>query len=143
MNGYGGPTRLLDVAVAPQNGSPDREPSVSVLAFSIRFTRAHQHSLRSFPIFHKMDAIARPRLSSRHAPGQARFLAHLPSAFRDTSRGRRGRFCRLGIEPDRRESAARGLVVIKEGGVFNGESTTEDADVQGCFDGKLVVRKRF
>jgi len=33
MNGYGGPTRLLNVAVAPQNGSPDREPSVSVLAF--------------------------------------------------------------------------------------------------------------
>ena len=34
-------------------------------------------------------------------------------------------------------------VIIKEGGVFNGESTTEDADVQGCFDGKLVVRKRL
>jgi hypothetical protein len=26
---------------------------------------------------------------------------------------------------------------------FNGESTTEDADVQGSFDGKLVVRKRL
>jgi cytoskeletal protein CcmA (bactofilin family) len=34
-------------------------------------------------------------------------------------------------------------VVIKEGGVFYGESTTEDADVQGCFEGKLVVRKRL
>jgi len=34
-------------------------------------------------------------------------------------------------------------VVIKEGGVFNGESTTEDADVQGCFEGKLIVRKRL
>jgi cytoskeletal protein CcmA (bactofilin family) len=34
-------------------------------------------------------------------------------------------------------------VIIKEGGVFNGESTTEDADVQGLFDGKLVVRKRL
>ena len=34
-------------------------------------------------------------------------------------------------------------VIIKEGGVFNGESTTEDADVQGCFDGKLAARKRL
>src|SRR5436305_13497151 len=34
-------------------------------------------------------------------------------------------------------------VIIKEGGVFNGESTTEDADVQGSFDGKLVARKRL
>ena len=34
-------------------------------------------------------------------------------------------------------------VVIKEGGIFNGESTTEDADVQGSFDGKLVARKRL
>ena len=34
-------------------------------------------------------------------------------------------------------------VVIKEGGVFNGESTTEDADVQGSFEGKLVARKRL
>src|SRR5437762_2496765 len=34
-------------------------------------------------------------------------------------------------------------VVIKKGGVFNGESTTEDADVQGSFDGKLVARKRL
>jgi cytoskeletal protein CcmA (bactofilin family) len=34
-------------------------------------------------------------------------------------------------------------VIIKEGGVFSGESTTEDADVEGLFDGKLVVRKRL
>jgi cytoskeletal protein CcmA (bactofilin family) len=34
-------------------------------------------------------------------------------------------------------------VIIKEGGVFNGESTTEEADVQGSFDGNLVVRKRL
>ena len=34
-------------------------------------------------------------------------------------------------------------VVIKVGGVFNGESTTEDADVQGSFDGRLVARKRL
>ena len=34
-------------------------------------------------------------------------------------------------------------MVIKEGGVFNGESTTEDADVQGSFEGKLVARKRL
>jgi cytoskeletal protein CcmA (bactofilin family) len=34
-------------------------------------------------------------------------------------------------------------VIIKEGGVFNGESTTEDADVQGSFDGILVARKRL
>lgn len=34
-------------------------------------------------------------------------------------------------------------VIIKEGGVFKGESTTEDADVQGSFDGKLVVQKRL
>jgi cytoskeletal protein CcmA (bactofilin family) len=34
-------------------------------------------------------------------------------------------------------------VIIKEGGVFNGESTTENADVQGCFDGNLVVRGRL
>src|SRR5260370_4165358 len=34
-------------------------------------------------------------------------------------------------------------VIIKEGGVFNGESTTEDADVQGLFDCTLVVRKRL
>jgi cytoskeletal protein CcmA (bactofilin family) len=34
-------------------------------------------------------------------------------------------------------------VIIKEGGVFKGESTTEDADVQGCFDGNLVVRGRL
>jgi cytoskeletal protein CcmA (bactofilin family) len=34
-------------------------------------------------------------------------------------------------------------VIIKEGGVFNGESTTEDADVQGSFDGNLVVQGRL
>jgi len=34
-------------------------------------------------------------------------------------------------------------VIVKEGGVFSGESTTEDADVEGLFDGKLVVRKRL
>src|ERR1700730_11545085 len=33
-------------------------------------------------------------------------------------------------------------IIIKEGGVFNGESTTEEADVQGSFDGNLVVRSR-
>jgi cytoskeletal protein CcmA (bactofilin family) len=34
-------------------------------------------------------------------------------------------------------------VIIKEGGIFNGESTTEEADVQGSFDGTLVARKRL
>jgi len=34
-------------------------------------------------------------------------------------------------------------VIIKEGGVFNGESTTDDADVHGCFEGNLVVQKRL
>src|SRR5213075_373226 len=34
-------------------------------------------------------------------------------------------------------------VIIKHGGVFNGESTTQDADIQGCFDGNLVVRGRL
>ena len=34
-------------------------------------------------------------------------------------------------------------VIIKQGGVFNGESTTQDADIQGCFDGNLVVRGRL
>ena len=34
-------------------------------------------------------------------------------------------------------------VIIKQGGVFNGESTTQDADIQGCFDGNLVVRRRL
>src|SRR5438477_12918386 len=34
-------------------------------------------------------------------------------------------------------------VIIKEGGVFNGESTTEEADVQGSFEGNLVVGKRL
>src|SRR5436305_2607988 len=34
-------------------------------------------------------------------------------------------------------------VIIKQGGVFNGESTTQDADIQGSFDGNLVVRGRL
>src|SRR5438477_5902822 len=34
-------------------------------------------------------------------------------------------------------------VIIKEGGVFNGESTTENAEVQGSFDGNLVVGGRL
>lgn len=34
-------------------------------------------------------------------------------------------------------------VIIKEGGVFNGESTTDDADVHGFFEGNLVVRNRL
>ena len=34
-------------------------------------------------------------------------------------------------------------VIIKEGGVFNGESTTENAEVKGSFDGNLVVRGRL
>ena len=34
-------------------------------------------------------------------------------------------------------------VIIKQGGVFNGESTTQEADIQGCFDGNLVVRGRL
>lgn len=34
-------------------------------------------------------------------------------------------------------------VIIKEGGLFNGESTTDDADVHGCFEGNLVVRNRL
>ena len=34
-------------------------------------------------------------------------------------------------------------VIIKEGGIFKGESTTENADVQGSFDGNLVVRGRL
>jgi cytoskeletal protein CcmA (bactofilin family) len=34
-------------------------------------------------------------------------------------------------------------VIIKQGGVFSGESTTQDADIQGCFDGNLVVRGRL
>src|SRR5437763_10802335 len=34
-------------------------------------------------------------------------------------------------------------VIIKQGGVFNGESTTQDADIQGCFAGNLVVRGRL
>ncbi len=33
--------------------------------------------------------------------------------------------------------------LVKEGGVFTGESTTEDADVQGSFNGNLVVRGRL
>src|SRR5438045_9304449 len=34
-------------------------------------------------------------------------------------------------------------VIIKQGGVFNGESTTQAADIQGCLDGNLVVRGRW
>jgi cytoskeletal protein CcmA (bactofilin family) len=34
-------------------------------------------------------------------------------------------------------------VIIKQGGVFNGESTTQEADIQGSFDGNLVVRGRL
>jgi cytoskeletal protein CcmA (bactofilin family) len=34
-------------------------------------------------------------------------------------------------------------VIIKEGGVFKGESSTEDADVQGSFEGNLVASKRL
>jgi len=34
-------------------------------------------------------------------------------------------------------------VIIKEGGVFEGESATEEADVQGSFEGNLVVSKRL
>ncbi|MBV8809478.1 MAG: polymer-forming cytoskeletal protein [Acidobacteriaceae bacterium] len=34
-------------------------------------------------------------------------------------------------------------VIIREGGVFKGESSTEDAEVQGSFDGNLVVSKRL
>jgi cytoskeletal protein CcmA (bactofilin family) len=34
-------------------------------------------------------------------------------------------------------------VIVKESGVFKGESTTEDADIHGAFDGKLVARKRL
>jgi cytoskeletal protein CcmA (bactofilin family) len=30
-------------------------------------------------------------------------------------------------------------VIIKEGGAFKGESSTEDADVRGSFEGNLVV----
>jgi len=34
-------------------------------------------------------------------------------------------------------------VIIKQSCVFNGESATQDADIQGCFDGNLVVRGRL
>ena len=34
-------------------------------------------------------------------------------------------------------------VIIKEGGVFKGESSTEEADVQGSFEGNLIVSKRL
>src|SRR5438552_2179952 len=34
-------------------------------------------------------------------------------------------------------------VIIKDGGVFKGESSTDEADVQGSFEGNLVVRKRL
>jgi len=33
--------------------------------------------------------------------------------------------------------------VLEEGGVFRGESSTDNADVRGSFDGVLVVRKRL
>ena len=34
-------------------------------------------------------------------------------------------------------------VIIKEGGVFKGESSTEEADVHGSFEGNLIVSKRL
>jgi len=34
-------------------------------------------------------------------------------------------------------------VLIKEGGLFKGESATEHADIHGAFEGDLVVRKRL
>ena len=34
-------------------------------------------------------------------------------------------------------------VIIKQGGVFHGESTTQEADIHGSFDGNLVVRGRL
>jgi cytoskeletal protein CcmA (bactofilin family) len=34
-------------------------------------------------------------------------------------------------------------VVIEESGIFRGESSTDNADVRGSFDGVLVVRKRL
>jgi cytoskeletal protein CcmA (bactofilin family) len=34
-------------------------------------------------------------------------------------------------------------VIIKEGGVFKGESSTEEADVHGSFEGNLFVSKRL
>lgn len=34
-------------------------------------------------------------------------------------------------------------VIINEGGVFRGDSSTDNADVYGSFEGKLVVRKRL
>jgi cytoskeletal protein CcmA (bactofilin family) len=34
-------------------------------------------------------------------------------------------------------------VIIAETGVFRGDGTTDNADVHGCFEGNLVVRKRL
>ena len=34
-------------------------------------------------------------------------------------------------------------VLINEGGLFKGESATENADIHGTFEGDLVVRKRL
>ena len=34
-------------------------------------------------------------------------------------------------------------VIIAETGVFNGDASTENADVHGRFEGELVVRKRL
>jgi cytoskeletal protein CcmA (bactofilin family) len=34
-------------------------------------------------------------------------------------------------------------VIIAETGIFKGDATTDNADVQGCFEGNLVVRKRL
>jgi cytoskeletal protein CcmA (bactofilin family) len=34
-------------------------------------------------------------------------------------------------------------VIISETGVFRGDGTTDNADVHGCFEGNLVVRKRL
>jgi cytoskeletal protein CcmA (bactofilin family) len=34
-------------------------------------------------------------------------------------------------------------VIIAETGIFKGDATTDNADVYGCFEGNLVVRKRL
>jgi cytoskeletal protein CcmA (bactofilin family) len=34
-------------------------------------------------------------------------------------------------------------VIIAETGIFKGDATTDNADVHGCFEGNLVVRKRL
>jgi cytoskeletal protein CcmA (bactofilin family) len=34
-------------------------------------------------------------------------------------------------------------VIIAEPGIFKGDATTDNADVHGCFEGNLVVRKRL